>query len=235
MAGHLPRGAHPDDARLFGVEARARLGVALEEVSWLLGRGYPLSTAITTVGNHHQLAARQRLALSRVSGSEAQLRARRARRLEVTALAGAELSVDGFNLVITLEVALSGGPVLRGADGALRDLAGLRGSYAPIEATDAALSLVGDALREAGVRRARWLLDEAVSSSGRLRSRILEKLGGVVEVEATLVRDPDAALAGLPGVVSSDGVVLDRCASWVSLAAWIVERRAPGAWIVDLG
>jgi len=281
VAGPSPRGAHPDDPRLFGPGALARLRVAHEELTWLLGRGYPLQTALTVVGNHHQLAARQRQALARVSGSDAQIRSRRERRLEEASLAGADLQIDGFNLVITLEVALGGteqaasaagaaeggaegaegsagsgadeggartpgrpespggggrGPLLRGADGALRDLAGLRGRYAPLAATDAALALVAEALCRAGVRRARWLLDEAVSSSGRLRARILERLGGgSFGVEAELVRDPDVLLVGAPCVVSSDGVVLDRCASWVNLAADIVARGVPDAWVIDLG
>ena len=37
------------------------------------------------------------------------------------------LFIDGFNLIITLEVALSGSSVLLGKDQVLRDLAGLRG------------------------------------------------------------------------------------------------------------
>lgn len=235
MAERAPRGAHPDDPLLFGAEALPRLRPALEEVSWLLGRGYPSSTALSVVGDHHQLEARQRLALARVACSAAQLEARRARRLELAALGGAELHIDGFNLIITLEVALTGGLLLLGGDGALRDLAGLRGRYAPVPATDAALALVRAALAGAGVARARWLLDAAVPRSGELRARILDRCGGgATAVEAELVRDPDPALRGLPGVVSSDGVVLDRCASWVSLAAEIVGREVPGAWIVSL-
>ena len=204
---------------------------------WLLGRGYPPRSVITLAGDHHQLAARQRLALTRVACSEAQLAGRLARRLDLAALCGGEVHIDGLNLIITLEVALGGaGVVLRGPDGALRDLAGLRGSYAPIPETDAALALVAAALGEAGVRRARWLIDAAVSRSGELRARVLDRGGSAgLAVEAELVRDADAALRGLPGVVSSDGVVLDRCASWVNLAAEIVARHAPGAWIVDLG
>ena len=48
------------------------------------------------------------------------------------------LLVDGFNLIITIEVALSGGLVLDCADGTVRDLAGLRGSYHPVDETDGA-------------------------------------------------------------------------------------------------
>lgn len=239
----VPRGGHPDDGLLFGPDAAARLRVALEEVAWLLGRGYPLRTAVRTVGDHHQLAARQRLALQRAACSEAQRASRLARRAPASSLRDAEANVDGFNLIITLEVALSGGLLVRGPEGVLRDLAGLRGSYAPIPETDAAIDLLGGALSAAGAARARVLLDAAVPSSGKLRARLLERLGGPprspggapLSIEATLVPDPDRLLAGAAGVVSSDSVVLDRCAGWINLADEIVATRVPAARIVDLG
>ncbi|WP_438005664.1 DUF434 domain-containing protein [Sorangium sp. So ce321] len=236
-----PRGGHPDDGQLFGPEAVIRLRVALEEVTWLLGRGYPLRTAIRTVGDHHQLVARQRLALQRSACSEAQRASRLARRAPASSLRGAEANIDGFNLIITLEVALSGGLLLRGPEGVLRDLAGLRGSYAPIAETDAAIDLLGGALSAAGAAGARVLLDAAVSSSGKLRARLLERLGGAplsssapLSIEATLVPDPDRLLVGAAGVVSSDSVVLDRCERWINLADEIVAAHVPAARIVDL-
>ncbi|WP_437810547.1 DUF434 domain-containing protein [Sorangium sp. So ce1078] len=230
-----PRGGHPDDAQRFGPEAVAKLRTAFEEVTWLLGRGYPLRTAIRTVGDHHQLVARQRLALQRSACSDAQRASRLARRVPASSLRGAEASIDGFNLIITLEVALSGGLLVRGPEGVLRDLAGLRGSYAPIAETDAVIDRIGAALSGAGAARARFLLDAAVPSSGKLRARILERLGGApFALEATLVPDPDRLLAGAAGVISSDSVVIDRCAQWISLADEILAARAPPAHVVDL-
>ncbi|WP_437925958.1 DUF434 domain-containing protein [Sorangium sp. So ce291] len=230
-----PRGGHPDDARLFGPEAVAKLRAAFEEVTWLLGRGYPLRTAIRTVGDHHQLAARQRLALQRSACSDAQCASRLARRAPASSLLGAEAGIDGFNLIITLEVALSGGLLVRGPEGVLRDLAGLRGSYAPIAETDAAIDRVGAALSGAGAARARFLLDAAVPSSGKLRARILDRLAGSpFALEVTLVPDPDRLLAGTAGVISSDSVVLDRCVQWIDLTGEILAARTPAARVVDL-
>ncbi|WP_041219291.1 DUF5616 domain-containing protein [Desulfitobacterium dichloroeliminans] len=48
------------------------------------------------------------------------------------------LIIDGFNLIIALEVTLSGSIIILGRDGVQRDLAGLRGSYKIIEQTDKA-------------------------------------------------------------------------------------------------
>lgn len=50
--------------------------------------------------------------------------------------------IDGFNSVITLEVALSGSPVFVCRDGTIRDLAGLRGTYRIIDKTEDAIELI---------------------------------------------------------------------------------------------
>ncbi len=228
------RGPHPEDARLFAPAALPRLRAAGEELAWLLGRGYPAVSALRAVGDHHQLDARQRLALQRTQCGDAVRDARLARRLEPATLRGQALQVDGFNLVITLEVALSGGLLLAGREGALRDLAGLRGSYRLVRETERALALVDQALLELGAASARVLLDAPVSNSGRLRQRLLAVVRSV-PLEVELWPDPDVELAGAERVVSADGPVLDACRSWFNLAAWIVERGVPGAWVVGLG
>jgi hypothetical protein len=230
------RGAAPEDVELFAAAALPRLRRAREEAAWLLGRGYPLPTVIRTVGDHHQLHARQRFALQRSVCSGAQEADRRARAVPARDLAGRDLVVDAFNRVVTLEVALSGGVLLAGADGALRDLAGLRGNYRLLDETEAALSLLGDTVTALGVASIAFLIDAPVSNSGRLRGRILDHASRwPCAVTADLVPDADPRLSGRERVVSSDSAVLDACASWVSLARWIVDERVPGAWIVSFG
>lgn len=225
------RGAHPDDLRLFDRTQLKRMRPPAEEITWLLGRGYPLHTAVDVVGNHHQLEARQRLALQRALCSPDQRSRRQARSIERTDARGRQLLVDGFNLLITIEVALSGGLVLDCADGTLRDLAGLRGSYHPVEETDAALELIGRELGALEPAAARFFLDAPVSNSGRLRERIAyHALKWGVPVDAEVVPNPDAILARADNVVSSDSTVLDRCGSWLNLARFIVDRHVPKAW-----
>lgn len=228
------RGPHPEDARLFAPARLPGLRRAAEELSYLLGRGYPAQSALRAVGDHHQLDARQRLALQRTQCGDGVRDARLARRLEPAAVRGQALQVDGFNLVITLEVALSGGLLLRGREGALRDLAGLRGSYRLVQETERALELLDQALGALAPSSARVLLDAPVSNSGRLRQRLLADVRSV-PLTVELLPDPDAELSGAGRVASADGPVLDACRSWFNLAGWIVERGAPGAWVVDLG
>ena len=225
------RGAHPEDLRLFDRSQLKRMRPAAEEIVWLLGRGYPLATAVDVVGNHHQLEARQRLALGRALCSPEQRERRLARALERTAARGRTLLVDGFNLIISVEVALSGGLVLDCSDGTVRDLAGLRGSYHPVAETDGALELIGRELASIGPTRVRFFLDAPVSNSGRLRARIeAQARGWPFAVDAEVVPNPDAILSRADNAVTADSTVLDRCGSWLNLGRFILDRHLPAAW-----
>jgi hypothetical protein len=229
------RGAHPDDARLFSPEQCNKLRTAVEEAAWLLGRGYAPNSVVDVVGRRHELEARQRLALTRAMCSRAQVASRGAHLLSSEALAGQKLLIDGFNLLITLEVAASGGVLLACPDGTLRDIAGMRGSYHPVEETDTALTVLARTLSRLSLAGVQFYLDAPVSNSGRLRERIMThapEFGAPVEVE--LVRDPDQTLAGLRNVVSADSVVIDAAETWVNLAAPITKEYFENAWLVEL-
>src|SRR5207249_4208669 len=100
------RGPHPDDAVLFGQpDVLHTLRLAAGDLAWLLGRQYAPTAALTLVGNHYQLHARQRQALARAVAAPAVAQARRQRHVPTAALAGMSLYVDGFNQLITIEVA----------------------------------------------------------------------------------------------------------------------------------
>jgi hypothetical protein len=228
------RGAHPEDPRLFAPERVQTLALALEEAEYLLERGYAESSVVDVVGRRHSLEARQRLALQRMMCSTSARRARDERRQPLEAARERALEIDGFNLVIGLEVAISGGPLLRGVDGALRDLAGLRGSYHPVLETDRALEIIGELVGPVAPKLVHVLLDRPVSNSGRLRAKIEEHASGwSFPVEVELVPDPDRELVGRELVVSGDSLVLDVAASWVNLLGHALEARLPDAWIVD--
>lgn len=228
------RGFDPNDLRWFSNEALEILKNAQEEIQWLLDRGYKLDVVIPFIGNHYLLSARQRLALQRASALSLQYERRRDNMLSYEAAKEGCLYIDGFNLIITLEVALSKSIIILGNDGAIRDLAGLRGTYHIIEQTDSALKLIGESLNKLSVPKVKFYLDAPVSNSGRLKSRILEHaVEWNIPVEVELVPNADMVLSKLARVVTSDSVILDSCGSWLNLARMIVEMFIKDAWIVS--
>lgn len=228
------RGQAPGDGQSFAAERAPELRTAVQELSWLLSRGYAERSALELVGNRHALSVRQRKAVSRCAAADDAARARRARRVEVSALADAVVHADGFNVIIGGESAWSGGLVLVGRDGAHRDLASVHGTYARVEETHGVLDALARVLAPA--RQVVWYLDRPVSNSGRLAG-LLRACAEAhrLEWEVELVWDPDAVLVRSPAIVATaDARILDAEVRWVDLVAALVSLRPQGAWVLDL-
>ncbi|MDI9476981.1 MAG: DUF434 domain-containing protein [Candidatus Alkaliphilus sp. MAG34] len=227
------RGFDPKDERFFSNESIINLGIAQEEIQWLLDRNYKIGTVINFVGDHYLLSSRQRLALKRATATKMQYKKRKSKLLPLKKAKHGCMFIDGFNIIITLEVALSGSILILGKDGVLRDLAGLRGTYRLIDKTERALSLIGMALNKFNVPQVKFFLDEPVSNSGRLRNRILEhSKTWNIPTEVELVRNPDPILSDMERVVTGDSIILDNCSSWFNLSRKIVEDYIEDAWVV---
>jgi hypothetical protein len=224
----------------------------------LLTKGYANKSALKLVGDRFSLTQRQRLAVMRGCCSDQQLQSRLERRIPVEALAGQPIAIDGYNLLITIEAAMSGGLIFKGRDGCSRDLASIHGTYRKVEETIPALQLIdaflteirvaqtcvegvspsdrGRDARDTSAAQVLWLLDSPVSNSGRLKTLIAHlacENNWPWEIRLTI--SPDAELSKTDViVVSTDSVILDACQKWTSLAAEIIARRLPSARVIDL-
>ncbi len=224
MSNHR-RGFVPEDEKDFSDTSIVLLQKAQQELLYLVERGYPIKNASTFVGNHHMLSERQRLAIVRASGSSQDLTLRKKKELTVENL-GQRVVIDGFNTIITLEVALSQGTLLSCMDGAIRDLAGLRGTYRLIDQTDQAICLLGDQLKELNLSEVIIYLDAPVSNTGRLKSRIFELLGSYpFHLKVELINQVDVLLQNEEQVVTSDSIIMNKCKSWFNLNRVILEHR----------
>ncbi|MHC4326384.1 MAG: DUF434 domain-containing protein [Planctomycetota bacterium] len=230
------RGPHPADEKLFAAEAISDLRSALADFSLLLTKGYANKSALKLVCDKFSLTERQRLAVMRSACSDGQLASRSEHRIEAKNLAGQSVAVDGYNVLITVEAAMSGGAIFAGRDGCFRDLASIHGTYRKVTETIPALSLIAEFLQELGTGKVLWLLDSPVSNSGRLKTLIGELAGrSNWDWDVELLLSPDAELIKTDLIVaSSDSVILDGCRRWVNLATEIIEQKLPSAWIIDL-
>lgn len=148
----------PTDERDFSEKALPKLRKAAEEVYFLLNRGYPVTSTTRFIGDHYQLSERQRLALARTVSPEESIRSRKLR--EVTDIAGKTLYIDGFNVIIGLEIAYSESMLFHCMDGTVRDLAGLHGTYRLISQTDSAIRALLASLGELA-----WKSRSSISTS----------------------------------------------------------------------
>jgi hypothetical protein len=210
--------------------------LAVNHLAWLLTRKYTGESALKLVGDRFQLSARQRLAVLRSTCSDQARQQRALSQIPTTDLVGCRLQIDGFNLLTTVEAALSGGVLLRGRDGCLRDMASVHGSYRNVEETVPALHVLGQFLQARHLESCTWWFDRPVSNSGRV-SRMLLDLAQAEgwPWQSELVQDPDRELSQSTDiVVTADSVVLDNCHRWTNLAWEIVSSVVPDAWVVPL-
>lgn len=231
------RGYVPEDEKQFTGIALEQLKKASAQVQYLLDQGYPVKATTTFVGNHYMFSERQRLSLARAVSPTEQIYLRSQK--ELLSAAGKKklpdtVYIDGFNTIITLEVALSGSPVFLCMDGTIRDLAGLRGTYRIIDKTIQAVRLLLQKLDQLHIRNACIYLDAPVSNSGRLKSLILEEAGTYeVNVTVDVMNDVDRVLERCSGVISADAIILNHCESWLNLMPEILQNLS-GVWIIEI-
>lgn len=231
----MGRGPHQADATLFAADALPSLRDAVADLSWLLGRGYVDPSATKLVGDRYRLRQRQRIAVSRSAAGSEVLTARLAKRQDPNSLAGATLSVDAFNVLIGMETALSGGVLLRGIDGALRDLSSVHGSYRRVAVTEAALDALVSTITRWSPAAVTWFVDRPVSNSGRLAGWIRDRAPEDIEWQVKLPYDADGSVIDAGGVAcSADARVLDLAPAWADLVSETVEAHTGEAWVVDL-
>ena len=221
----LRRGFDLNDRRWFYETELLKLKKAHVEVKWLLDRDYKIESIINFVGDRYQFSTRQRDALKRGTCSTKNEMLRKSKEISVNTLANKTLNIDGFNLIIGLEVALSGGTLIVGDDGLIRDLAGLRGTYKIIDKTDTAINYMYKFLELNKIKAINIYLDSPVSNSGNLKVRILEHSNQYkVKTNVELVNNADVVLEKLDNVVTSDATILDKCKSYVNLSKIIINE-----------
>jgi hypothetical protein len=230
------RGPDPRDDDAFGAEALPALRQGVQDLSWLLSRGYAIVSAVKLVGDRWKLTERQRLAMRRAACSEEARAGRSVNRANASQVNGRKLLIDGFNVVTTVEAALGGGVVLRCCDETYRDVAGVHGTYRRVAETVPALRLVGQTVCGLNAAEVRWLFDRPVSNSRRIRGILLE----IAEQNgwnwnADLLDNPDAELKASTDIVATtDSAILDRCSCWLNLAQLVIDAHCPAARIIDL-
>jgi len=228
------RGFVPNDEREFNKESIALLKRAQQDILYLIERGYPIKGASTFVGNHYLLSERQRLALVRATATGEIIELRKRKQMDKNQLNG-KVVIDGLNTIITLEVALSNGTLVKCMDGTIRDLAGLRGTYRLIDETGTAVQIIGEHLSGLNINEATFYLDSPVSNTGRLKTLIYDILCVYpYKLNVEIVNNVDIILEGSNQVITSDAIILNKCGSWYNLVANVLDEYFPDISLIDL-
>jgi hypothetical protein len=198
-----------------------------EDFRYLLDRGYPRKAALELAGNRYGLTFDERHLLHRGVFSKMDSQARRKKKVSVREIRNKDLAIDGHNVLITVEAALSGRPLILADDGFMRDISGLSGSFKKTEITDEAVQLIIMALKKWTPRKTLFLFDAPISMSGKLAEEIRDRLKQAnLPGDAKAVKVPEKILIGFPGVIAtSDTAIINPSKKVLDLAGYIVRKR----------
>ena len=166
------------------------------------------------------------MAVVRGSCTDDQRALRLSRQIQPHQIASQPLSIDGFNVLTTIEVALGGGVILAARDAACRDIASVHGTYRKVEETRPAVELTLQSLKALRPLHTTLYLDSPVGNSGRLAALITQIAGEHhFPVDVRLIPNPDKVLIACSDVVATaDSLILDTAARWFNLARYIIDQ-----------
>ncbi len=232
------RGKHPNDIKNFNIKWHNKLNAAVKDLSYLLTRSYSDKSALKVVGDRYRLNERQRKAVLRMSVPDGSIFIRSQKEIPASQIQGKAIAIDGYNLLITLECALSGGYLFLGMDNCLRDIASIHSTYKKVEETIPALTLIGDVLKKLEPASIHWYLDSPISNSGKLKTLMLElSEKNQYNWEVSVVFNPDKELIELKNeyiLSTCDGWILDESEHWCNILSYIVKNHVMDAEIINL-
>ncbi len=200
---------------------------AASDFHYLLNRDYPRKTSLDLVGNRYNLSFDQRHLLHRGIFSDADAVARRKKKVALQDLRNKRVAIDGHNVLITVEAALSGRPLILSNDGFVRDISGLSGKFRKTGISDKAIHLIFEILKRTEPLHVFFLFDAPISKSGLLACEVREQLKkGHLSGDALAVKVPEEILLGFAGtVVTSDTAIIDQSRKVFDLAGYIIKNR----------
>ncbi|MFC7772674.1 DUF434 domain-containing protein [Flavobacterium sp. GCM10027622] len=230
MGKQTNRGKEAKDDQLFGETVKAVFTDALRDLHYLLSRKYSEKNALQVVGTRYRLTQRQNRALQCMGASQEQLDSVKEKELTVDKLAGQDLVLDGFNVLILLESLFSQAYLFKGLDGCYRDLSSVHGTYKKVSQTSLALEAVSRFYQENKIKSILWIFDKPVSNSGRIKKMIEEWAASEnMKWEVLLENNADEAIIKSGKItVTSDAYILRNCKNWFNAIGYlIVEKQLP--------
>ena len=208
----------------------AALTQAARDFRYLLNRGYPREASLVLVGNRYALPYPARQLLHRGVFPDEVAKIRRAKLHLLSELIGQPLALDGHNVLITLESAIKGRPLVAADDGFVRDVAQLSRAYRDSPVTRQALALLAAHISRHQPGPLTILYDAPMKRSGELADQtrqIFAARGLAAGARALPV--PERELLALKGpLATSDTHLIDAGEVIVDLAGEIIRREFAG-------
>ena len=143
----------------------------VEDVRYLLNRGYSRERVVNFVGDRYSLSLNERNLLRRTVYSQSEIETTKKRLVRIEAINGMFLTVDGYCVLITIESALTNRSLFLCDDGVVRDISAVFGKYKHKKETNEALELLLKTIKEFSPKKVHIYYDSPVSKSGELAAK----------------------------------------------------------------
>lgn len=207
---------------------RKELIEAAKDFRYLLSRNYNREGALAFVGDKYQLNKNERLKLYRCVYDLQTAEQHRKKLLPIKVIKGKTLTIDGYNVLITIETRLSNKPLLDCDDGFVRDVSAVHGKHKPTLRTEKALKLILKTIRKNKPEKINFFYDSQISRSGELAALTRQlikraKLKGSAEA----IKNPDTYVIKFGEIIaSSDTVIIEKARKIVDLAGETIKKKA---------
>jgi len=139
---------------------------------------------------------------------------------------GRNISVDGLNVLVTVEEILLGNPVYLSTDGFIRDARAAYSSYRPGSMTEEAIRGITRELIEIKAGYVDVIFDSPHPGSGRLASIVRDVFAEMgVDWSCRAERDADSAVARGEIAASSDVSVIEKAKAVIDIPELVARRR----------
>jgi hypothetical protein len=201
---------------------------AIEDLRYLLSRQYKRDGTVRFVADKYGVTLEQRYILMRCVLDEAESENRRKKLVSIAEINGKVVSIDGYNLLITVESMLAKKTLIQCDDSFIRDISAVFGKHKITAKTIRALQMILRSLKQNNPEQVHFFYDKQVSKSGELASitrRLIDEFK--VKGTATTAMKSDSATIKSGGVlVSSDSVVIQKATKILDLAGEIARQTS---------
>ncbi len=199
---------------------------AVIDYRYLRNKSYSDKSSLKLVGDRYSLTRIERNSLFRGVVSELTAKRRKAKIIQSFVLAGKNIAIDWYNVLISIETYLKGMPVFIADDGILRDVSGVHSSYKKGKVTEKAMNLIISEIIEFEVEKLFIYIDAPVAFSGEMAETLRRKLQTIKQQSITTVPSADYMLKIFNGIVcSSDFIIMDKAAEIFDFPRFVIEKN----------
>jgi hypothetical protein len=198
---------------------------AAEDLRYLLERGYGRASAVKFVGDKYTLDNPQRLLLYRCVYPIDSAQAHQGKLIDPSEIGKYNFSIDGFNVLWTINSALNGRPIIFSDDHFVRDISIAKGEPSVCIFYEA-IKLVMQAISSLNPIFSSFIFDRPISQSGEISSKVREALAAS-SLKGSAITSPnaDADVLMTNGIIaSSDSIIIDKAIHVFDLGGYVIKE-----------